>query len=137
MSNESPWLFNDVPIDANSIPKDAVSFVYEIINLTNDKRYLGKKTLFFSKTRKVKGKKKREKKESDWGEYFGSNVELNEDVKKLGEKNFRRTILRFCKSKGQASYYEAKFIFGTDAIMSDRYYNSWISVRIRSNHLKK
>lgn len=135
MPYENPWLFNEEPIDTN-IPEGAIGFVYEITNLTNNKRYLGKKTLYFSKTRKVKGKKKREKVDSDWREYYGSNNELNEDRAKIGDDKFKRQILRFCKSKGEASYYEAKFIFGTDAILSDRYYNSWISCKIRKNHLK-
>lgn len=136
MSYENPWIYNDQIVDDN-IPEDAIGFVYEITNLTNNKRYIGKKTLFFSKTRKVKGKKKREKVDSDWKQYYGSNLELNEDRAKVGNDKFKRQILRFCKSKGEASYFEAKFIFGTDAIMSDRYYNSWISCKIRNNHLKK
>lgn len=136
MSYENPWLYNDQIVEDN-IPKDAIGFVYEITNLANNKRYIGKKTLFFSKIRKVKGKKKKEKVDSDWRQYYGSNLELNEDRAKVGNDKFKRQILRFCKSKGEASYYEAKFIFGTDAIMSDRYYNSWISCKIRNNHLKK
>jgi hypothetical protein len=134
MPYENPWLFNEEPIDTN-IPEGAIGFVYEITNLTNNKRYLGKKTLYFSKTRKVKGKKKREKIDSDWREYYGSNNELNEDRAKLGDDKFKRQILRFCKSKGEASYYEAKFIFGTDAILSDRYYNEWCSVKVSKTHL--
>ena len=136
MSYENPWLYNDQIVEDN-IPEDAIGFVYEITNLSNNKRYIGKKTLFFSKIRKVKGKKKKEKVDSDWRQYYGSNLELNEDRAKVGNDKFKRQILRFCKSKGEASYYEAKFIFGTDAIMSDRYYNSWISCKIRNNHLKK
>jgi hypothetical protein len=136
MSYENPWLYNDQIVEDN-IPEDAIGFVYEITNLANNKRYIGKKTLFFSKIRKVKGKKKNEKVDSDWRQYYGSNLELNEDRAKVGNDKFKRQILRFCKSKGEASYYEAKFIFGTDAIMSDRYYNSWISCKIRNNHLKK
>ena len=53
MSYENPWLYNDQIVEDN-IPEDAIGFVYEITNLANNKRYIGKKTLFFSKIRKVK-----------------------------------------------------------------------------------
>lgn len=133
---DNPWTHNDQIVDKN-VPPNAVGFVYEITNNSSGKRYLGKKTLYFSKIRKVKGKRKREKVESDWRDYYGSNAELIEDVKKLGASNFKRVIHRFCYSKGEASYYEAKFIFGTDAVLSESYYNSWISVKVRQNHIKK
>ena len=136
MSYENPWLYNDQIVEDN-IPEDAIGFVYEITNLANNKRYIGKKTLFFSKTRKVKGKKKRTKVDSDWRDYYGSNVELNEERAKLGNDKFKRQILRFCYSKGEMSYYEIKFICGTDALIKESYYNQWISCKIRNNHLKK
>jgi hypothetical protein len=135
MSYENPWLYNDEVVDDN-IPENAVGFVYCITNITNGKKYLGKKTLFFSKTRKIKGKKKKEKIVSDWKEYFGSNHELIGDVETFGKNNFKRQVLRFCKSKGEASYYEAKFIFDVDAILSENYYNSWISVKVSKSHIK-
>ena len=136
MSYENPWTYNDEIID-NNIPEDAIGFVYEITNLATNRRYIGKKTLFFSKTRKVKGKKKRTKVDSDWRDYYGSNVELNEERAKLGNDKFKRQILRFCYSKGEMSYYEIKFICGTDALIKESYYNQWISCKIRNNHLKK
>lgn len=135
MSYENKWIYNNEPIEEN-IPDNAIGFVYEITNLSSGRRYIGKKSLFFSKTRRIKGKKKKEKVESDWREYYSSSVELNEDVKNLGVKNFKREILRFCSSKGEMSYYESKFILGTDAIIKDTYYNGWLSCRIRNTHLK-
>jgi hypothetical protein len=136
MSYENPWTYNDQIVEDN-IPEDAIGFVYEITNLATNRRYIGKKTLFFSKTRKVKGKKKRTKVDSDWRDYYGSNVELNEERAKLGNDKFKRQILRFCYSKGEMSYYEIKFICGTDALIKESYYNQWISCKIRNNHLKK
>jgi hypothetical protein len=112
-----------------------VSFVYLITNLVNDRKYIGKKGFTFSKTKQVKGKKKRFKVESDWKDYYGSSEELKAEVEKFGEKAFRREIIRLCKSKGEASYFEAKEQFARNVLESAEYYNSWISCRIRKSHL--
>ena len=62
---------------------DSYGFVYLITNLENNRKYIGKKLLKRSKTRQVKGKKKRTLVESDWKEYYGSNKELMEDDRHL------------------------------------------------------
>ena len=112
-----------------------VGFVYMIVNLRTNKRYIGKKNFYFSKTKQVKGKKKRHKVESDWKDYFGSNEELNHHVNIFGEDQFKREILRFCESKGEMSYFEAKYQFQYDVLESDQFYNSWISCKIHKKHL--
>ena len=119
--------------------KDHVAFVYLIENLHNGRKYLGKKLLTKAKTLPKTKKRKRVQRlrvESDWQEYYGSNKALLEDVDKIGQDKFKRTILRLCRTKGEASYYEAKYIFESDAIILDCYYNSWCSVRVRNTHLK-
>jgi hypothetical protein len=127
------WTYNNEPIE--EIPAGIVGFVYLITNLTNDRMYVGKKNFYFTKTKQVKGKKKRIKVESDWQSYFGSNKELLEDIEKIGEKAFRREILHLCKSKGDFAYYEAKEQFDRKVLESDKYYNSWIMCRIHKKHL--
>lgn len=112
-----------------------IGFVYIITNLRTEKKYIGKKNFYFSKTKQVKGKKKRTKVESDWKEYFGSNEELNHHVNIFGEDQFRREILRFCSSKGEMSYFESKYQFEHNVLESDQYYNSWISCKIHKKHL--
>ena len=112
-----------------------VGFVYMIVNLRTNKRYIGKKNFYFSKTKQVKGKKKRHKVESDWKDYFGSNEELNHHVNIFGQDQFKREILRFCESKGEMSYFEAKYQFQYDVLESDQFYNSWISCKIHKKHL--
>lgn len=112
-----------------------VGFVYMITNLRTNMRYIGKKNFYFSKTKQVKGKKKRHKVESDWKTYFGSNEELNHHVNIFGEDQFKREILRFCESKGEMSYFEAKYQFQYDVLESDQFYNSWISCKIHKKHL--
>lgn len=115
-----------------------VGFVYLITNKLNGRQYIGKKLLNFKKTKIVKGKKKKFTVESDWKLYFGSSEELKADVALHGEDNFERKILKFCKSKGECSYYEAKYQFEYDVLLeTDKFYNSWISVRVRRSHLVK
>lgn len=112
-----------------------IGFVYMITNLRTNMRYIGKKNFYFSKSKQVKGKKKRYKVESDWKDYFGSNEELNHHVNIFGQDQFKREILRFCESKGEMSYFEAKYQFQYDVLESDQFYNSWISCKIHKKHL--
>ena len=111
-------------------------FVYVIENLVTGKKYIGKKLLTKAHSRMVKKKRKKSRIESDWRTYYGSNAVLQEDVIIQGEECFSREILRFCKTRGSCNYYEAKEQFAVDAILSKDYYNSWISVRVASDHVK-
>jgi hypothetical protein len=117
-------------------PEGTIGFVYLITNTTNDKKYIGKKLFTFAKTKQVKGKKKKVRVESDWKSYYGSNVELNADVLALGESNFTREILYFCKTKGMCNYLEAKEQFNRSVLERTDYYNSWISVKVHRSHVK-
>ena len=112
-----------------------VGFVYIIENLTTQKAYIGKKLFHFTKSKQVKGKKKKFKVESDWHDYYGSNDLLNEHVNLYGKENFRRTILRLCISKGEMTYFEAKYQFEHGVLESDKYYNSHIMARVHRKHL--
>ena len=67
---------------------------------------------------------------------FRSKDLLNH-VNILGKDSFKREILFLCKTKGEASYYEAKEQFARDALISEQYYNEWIMVRVRKSHVKK
>lgn len=131
------WLYEGKEYDPVELdPKKVYGFVYLIENLTTGQKYVGKKFLFASKTRQVNKKKKRYKAESDWRDYYGSSEVLLEDVKKLGKDNFKRTILHLCASKAECGYLEAKEQFDRNVLLSDEYYNSWISVRVRQAHLR-
>ena len=127
------------------LPDDCVGYVYLITNLVSGKKYIGKKLSKFSKTTyktvKLKnGNKKRKriksKIESDWQTYYGSNTQLNEDVKQLGTDKFIREILYYCKSKAECSYIEAKLQFEYRVLESDDYYNGHIQVRVHGSHIK-
>lgn len=132
------WEYKNKEFDENLI-EDNVSFVYIIFNALNDKKYIGKKSFYFKKVLPKNSKRSRRKHlkvQSDWKDYYGSSPELLADIEKLGKENFHRRMLRLCKSKGEASYFEAKFQFETDAILSEEYYNSWVQVKVRKNQLK-
>lgn len=132
---ENPWIHDDTIIESDIID-NYVGFVYQITNMTNDRRYIGKKLLKRTKTRQVKGKKKRSLVESDWKTYYGSNKELQEDVIQMGASNFKREILRFCKTKGECNYFEAKYQFDLRVLEREEYYNCWIQLKVHKSHLK-
>ncbi len=69
------WLYNNQDFTEDLI-NEYYGFVYRITNNTTGKQYIGKKFFYSSKTKQVKGKKKRFKISSDWQTYYGSNEEL-------------------------------------------------------------
>ena len=137
------WYYKGAEV--TELPEDCVGYVYCITNLTNGKKYIGKKLAKFSKTTykvvKLKNGKKKRKKikgkiESDWQTYYGSNTELNADVARLGVDNFAREVLYYCSSKAECSYIEAREQFRHRVLESDDYYNGQISVRVHGSHIK-
>ena len=118
------------------ISEEYVGFVYLITNLTNNKKYIGKKLARFKVTKKpLKGKKnkRRSTKESDWRDYWGSSDTLNADVENLGPQNFTREILYYCTSRGEMSYLEAREQFNRKVLETEEYYNGIINVRVGSS----
>ena len=129
------WQYKDKDFTENDIG-DNYGFVYIITNLQTGKRYIGKKFFYSMKTKVLKGKKKRYKVSSDWQTYYGSNTELQNDVRIHGESSFSREIIHLCKTKGECGYLEAKEQFDRSVLESSDYYNTWIMVRVRKSHIK-
>jgi len=129
------WQYNNTDFTEDLIG-DNYGFVYLITNTTNNKKYIGKKFFYSTKTKQVKGKKKRYKAPSDWQTYYGSSAELAKDVLSLGHESFTRKILHLCQSKGECGYLEAKEQFIRGVMETDDYYNTWIMVRVRKSHIK-
>lgn len=127
------WIYNESEFTEDMI-EDNVGFVYIITNLTNNKFYIGKKLFSKSKTYQKNKKKKKKRVSSDWLTYTGSNDQLNIDIK--NGHQIKKHILHLCKSKGWCSYLETKEILTRDCLLSDKYYNTWLSARIRRSHLK-
>lgn len=130
------WLYQDREFTEADVG-DNVGFVYLITNLLDGRRYIGKKLFHFSKTKQVKGKKKKYKAPSDWPTYWSSSPELQADVARLGESNFRREILFLCGNKGTLSYIEAREQFAYRVLeQPDLWYNSLIQCRVHRTHVK-
>lgn len=134
---DNVWYYNDKPVE--EMPEGVVGFVYLITNLTNDRKYIGKKLAQFRKTKPpLKGRKNKRRStvESDWRTYYGSSDELNEDVEKLGTDSFKREILYYCFNKSELSYIEAREQFRHKVLESDEYYNGHIRVRVHGKGIK-
>jgi len=130
------WTYNGSEI--TEIPDEYEGFVYIITNLTDDRKYIGKKLAKFKTTKPpLKGKKNKRRgyKESDWRDYWGSSDKLLADVEKLGKDKFTREILYFCKSRGEMSYLEAREQFSRRVLETDEYYNGIINVRVGGSNI--
>ena len=127
MSYENPWHFEGKPFLSENI-NDNFGFVYLITNLTNGRKYIGRK--YFWSFRKPPGKKRKVKQESDWKRYYGSCPELKEDIKKYGKETFSRVILSLHTTKGLCNYEETKQLFLNNVLSESldngvpAYYNS-------------
>ena len=126
------------------LPEDCVGYVYCITNLTNNRKYIGKKLAKFAKTSyktvtlkngTKKKKRVRSKIDSDWQEYWGSSPNLQADIDILGKENFTREILQYCNSKAITSYLEAREQIDRKVLESKDYYNGQISVRVHGSHI--
>ena len=131
------WIYEGNEFTSDMID-DNFGFVYEITDLDNGKKYIGKK--WFWNTRKrppLKGKTRKRivRSESDWQDYFGSSDEVKSLVEESGRERFSREILRLCKTKGECTYFEAKLQFENDVLLKDEYYNEFIGCKIHSRHV--
>ena len=120
------WIYENKAITTiDGLEKEIMGFVYRIDHIPSNKSYIGKKFLVFTRKQKLgkkelkvfegqKGRPPKFKivsKESDWRTYWSSNKHLVELVKSESEENFKRTILRFCASKKELTYFETKYQF--------------------------
>lgn len=131
------WLYDEK--EFNETPEEYQGFVYQITELSTGKKYIGKKNFWSPKTLPKNSKRPRKIKtrvESNWREYYGSNKELQENAKE-NQKDYKKVILKLCKTKGEMSYYEAKLQFKYDVLLSDEYYNEFIGCKIHSKHIRK
>ena len=130
------WTYNGS--EYNETPEDYQGFVYIITELDSGKKYLGKKNFWRPKVLPKNSKRSRRMRtrvESDWKGYYGSSKELQVLVEQRGGDNYKREIIRLCRTKGEMSYYEAKAQFDNDVLLSDEWYNEFIGCKIHSKHL--
>ena len=128
------WLYNDRELTDEDI-KGYYGFIYQIENLIDGRQYIGRKYFTKAGTKQVKGKKRKTRKQSDWKDYYGSSPRLLEDIEKLGKDNFKRSVVRLCKTRGETNYWEAKLQFLNEVLESDRYYNDNILVKFTRRNI--
>lgn len=129
------WIYQNETFEDSDIGKH-IGFVYLITNKIDDRKYVGKKLFWFTKTKTVKGKKKKEKYISDWKTYWSSSEEVKDDVKRLGEENFTREILYLCDNKGTMSYLELREQIDRRVLENNNYYNAFVGGKIHKKHVK-
>jgi hypothetical protein len=136
MKTGTNWTYQGNIVE--ELPSDCEAFVYLITNLTNNKKYVGKKLAKFKTTKQpLKGRKNKRRgtKESDWRTYWGSSDKLTIELEKLGEDKFTREIMYYCPSRGVASYLEAREQFERKVLEDDEYYNGIINVRVGGSQI--
>jgi len=123
------WTTNEA-FNNNILP---YGFIYRITNVVSGKVYFGKKQIkSVKKLKPLKGRKNKRHfdVETDWKTYTSSSNDVNEDIVKLGKNKFKFEILKFCDSKFELAYYEAKIQFDHDVLLKEGYYNGIINCRI-------
>lgn len=127
------WIYQNTEIEnIDQIPEKTIGFIYIITRISDGKFYVGRKML--SSIRKVRlGKKekllpenkrktfKREIKETDWKDYWGSSEELLKDIKELGQESFKRQILCFTTNKIDTSFYEMFYQMKLNVLFENSY----------------
>ena len=106
-------------------PEESFGFVYLIVNTLTGRRYIGKKQYH----RYSKGRRRGV---SDWRTYTSSSREVNEDITRLGKKNFLFEILAEFQTRGGLTYGETNLQHVADVLtLADEngnriFYNAFI-----------
>lgn len=126
-----PWIWDQRPLVDTDIPSYAIGYIYYIWHNESGKLYIGKKLMNSTRRSKIgvrakKATKTRKTyqtivKDSGWMQYWGSCIELKEDIKKCGEKAFTRAIVEWCWSKKQLSYREVVHQVQMNVLETDTY----------------
>ena len=140
---ENCWIYKNKCLESE--PEGYFGFTYLITDKKNNKIYVGKKQ-FTHKTKKKLSKKAKQlpenkgkrilkgTKNSGWLSYYGSSKELNEQVKLLGEDNFKREILEFAISKSDLTLKEIESQVKYNVLRVNSY-NLWIGGKVYKRYL--
>jgi hypothetical protein len=139
------WTYDTKPIiSLENFPKGSYGFIYQVTHLPTQKKYIGKKVLYFERNKKLGKKelqalkeerqkqglrgrvptKKKIKKESDWKTYYGSHKDILKMLKEGKQEEFKREILQIVPNKKLLTYYETKYLFTKEVLENrDNYIN--------------
>lgn len=112
----TPWL----GLCDDFVPEPFAGFVYVITEIKSGRRYIGKKTFWFKRRVKVKGKKRKKKvsNESDWKTYKSSSEEVLQGIRKQGIEAFEFRITHLCKTRSQVNFTEISELFKQEVLHS-------------------
>ena len=118
------WTYKGETVkELTDFPPNTFGFVYSIIHKPTNKKYIGKKVLYYNRKKKL-GKKELAEltnvvgrkpsyrliiKESDWQTYYGSQKELKTLLAESKTKDFERNILKVVPTKKLLTYFETKY----------------------------
>lgn len=122
------WLYNGKEV--TETPPNVMSFIYRIIHLETGKWYIGRKGLYKTTYKQVKGKKRKVLKDSDWKDYWSSSVELQQWAQADGESKFKREILIFTETASATTYAEEAILYMTGALFDPLCLNGNIRAKI-------
>lgn len=131
---ENCWIYKGECLEIE--PEGFYGYTYLIINLLNNKIYVGKKAFLHKSKAKLSKKAKllpenkgkrivKGTKNSGWLKYFGSSKLLLEEVKKHGEQNFKREVIEFAINKTDLTLKEIEAQVKYNVLRVDSY-NMWI-----------
>jgi hypothetical protein len=123
MSYENPWTLDGKVFDSEDIG-DSYGFVY-LITTPNGQKYIGRK--YFWSVRKVKGKSRRQRSESDWKSYYGSSDIIKEQIKQSDKSQFKREIISLHSTAGRVNYEEVREQFAHEVLEREDYINENIN----------
>lgn len=94
----------DISLVGEFDPAEWFGFVYEIVQKSTGKSYIGRKQFKF-KRKKTKTNKSRTK-ESDWKDYSSSSELVQSLIEEVGPEDFEFRILKLCSGKCELNYEE-------------------------------
>ena len=137
------WTYNgQIITEIEDMPEGTYGFIYKVIHTPSQKKYIGKKVLYFERNKRlgkralqalreerakkgIKGRVPLKQKvitESDWKDYYGSHLEIKRLLEKDGPMAFQKQILSYVKSKKELTYYECKELFINEVLERDNQY---------------
>jgi len=132
------WIYDGRIInEISDMPEGTFGFIYEVIHTPTERKYIGKKVLYFNRSLPpLAGQKRKRKviKESDWKTYYGSHQEIVELIKEGKQEEFTKQILCFVKSKKLLTYYETKYLFIKEVL---EYRNNYINDNVLGKFYRK